>query len=94
MGALLFSHFRVTNVKLIDEICLFVELVRENWSRIVVAGCELYYFVSARIGSFQVFVNFSAVKRFKYLFLTAMKIHTKLRIVKKQNNFVFSSLVT
>ena len=28
------------------------------------------------------------------MFFTAMKIHTMVRIVKKQNNFIFSLLVT
>ena len=31
---------------------------------------------------------------FKYLFSTAMEIHTMACVVKKQNNFIFSSLVT
>ena len=32
----------------------------------------------------------SLCERFKCLFFTAMKIHTMARIIKKQNNFVFS----
>ena len=52
------------------------------------------YFVSVRFGSFGVVANFSTAERFKYLFFTAMNIHTMARIVKKQNNFSFSSLVT
>ena len=32
-------------------------------------------------------------ERFKYLFFTAMKMHTMAHLVKKQNNFIFSSLV-
>ena len=39
-------------------------------------------------------VNFSSAERFKYLFFTAMKMHTMMRIVKKQNNFILSSLAT
>ena len=39
-------------------------------------------------------MDFSSAERFKYMFLTAMKIHTMARIAKKQNNFVLNSLVT
>ena len=59
-------------------------MVRENWSSIVVASCGLHYFVSAPFGSLSVFSNFSTAERFKYLFFTTMKIHTMVRIVKKQ----------
>ena len=69
-------------------------LVKNNWSQIVLAGCELLYFVSARFISFKVVANFRTAERFKYLIFTAMKIHTMMCIVKKQNNFIFSSLVT
>ena len=78
----------------IVKTCLVVDMVRNNWLQIVVASCGLHYFVSARFGSFGVFASFSPAERFKYLFFTAMKIHTMARIVKKQNNFIFSSLVT
>ena len=77
----------------IVKISLVVDMVRKNWSRIVDGICGLHYFVSARFGSFWVFANFSTAKRFKYLFFTAMKIHIMGRIVKKQTNFIFSSLV-
>ena len=40
------------------------------------------------------FVNVNAAERFKYLFFIAMKIHTIARVVGKQNDFIFSSLVT
>ena len=43
-------------------------MVRNNWSRIVVAGCGLHYFASARFGSFGVVMNFSTAEIFKYLF--------------------------
>ena len=59
-----------------------------------VPGCGSQYFISARFGLFLVVANFSIADRFKYLFFTAMKIHTMARIVKKESNFVFSSLVT
>ena len=52
----------------IVKICLVVDMVRKNWSWIVVADCGLHYFVSARFGSFWVFAKFSTAKRFKYLF--------------------------
>ena len=39
-------------------------------------------------------MNFSTAERFKYLSFVAMEIHTMARIVKKQNNFIFSLLVT
>ena len=61
---------------------------------IAVACCGLDYFFSNYFGSFSVVANFSAAERFKYLFFTAMKIHTMVRIVKKQSNFIFSSLLT
>ena len=57
-----------------------------------VADCGLHYFFSAPFGSSYVIVNFSTVEKFKYLFFTA--IHTIARVVQKQNNLVFSSLVT
>ena len=59
-----------------------------------VAGCGLHYFVLVPFGSFGVGANFSKAEKFKYLFYTAMKIHTIVPIVKKQNNFIFDSLVT
>ena len=59
-----------------------------------VADCGLHYFFSAPFGSSYVIVNFSTVEKFKYLFFTVMKIRTIARIVQKQNNLVFSSLVT
>ena len=62
-------------------------MVRKNSSSIVVASCGLHDFVS-------VFVNFGITERFKYLFFIAMKIDIMGRIVKKQTNFIFSSLVT
>ena len=80
--------------KAVAKICLVVDMVRKNWSWIVVAGCELYYFVSACFGLFWVFGNFSPADRFKYLFFTVIKIHIMACIVKKQKNFIFSSLLT
>ena len=74
--------------KEIVKTCLIEDMVRKNWSWIVVAGCGLHYFVSARLCSFWVVANFSIAERLKYLFFTAMKIHTMARIVKKQNNFI------
>ena len=59
-----------------------------------VAGCGLHKFLSAPFGSFLVIVNFSRAGKFKYLFFTAVKIHTVGLIVKKQKNYIFSSLVT
>ena len=80
--------------KEIAKTCLIVDMVRKNESRITVAGSGLYYFVLAPFGSSWNVVSFSAAEKFKYLLLTAMKFHTIARIVKKQNNFIFSSLVT
>ena len=80
--------------KEIAKTCLIVDMVRKNESRITVAGSGLYYFVLAPFGSSWNVVSFSAAKKFKYLLLTAMKFHTIARIVKKQNNFIFSPLVT
>ena len=57
-------------------------MVRNNWSRIVVAGCGFHYFVSAYFGSFCVVNNVSAAERFKYLFFTAIKIRGMVRAVK------------
>ena len=74
----------------IVKISLVLDIVRKNWSWIVVAGCWLHYFVLARFGSFWVVANFSAAQKF----FTAIKIHTVAGIVKKQNNFIFSSLIT
>ena len=42
----------------------------------------------------RVVANCSTAERFKYLFFPAIKIHTMVRIVKKRNNFIFSSLGT
>ena len=36
---------------------------RNNWLRMVVAGCGLYYFISARFSSFWIVVNFSTIDR-------------------------------
>ena len=80
--------------KRIVKTCLIVDMVRKNWSWIFFAGCGLHYFVSARFDAFWVVANFSTAERFKYLLFTAMKIHTIARTVKKQYNFIFSSLVT
>ena len=52
-----------------------------------------YNFISARFDSFWVAANFSTAETFKYPFFIAMKIYIMVRIVKKQNNFIFSSLV-
>ena len=70
----------------IVKICLFVDMVRKNWSWIAVVSYRLYYFVSPRFGSFWIFTNFNAAERFKYLFME--------RIVKRQTGFTFSLLVT
>ena len=78
----------------IAKTCVIVNMVRKSWSRIVVVGCGLHYFVSARFSSFWVFPKFSTAERFKYQFFTALKNHTMARIVKKHNNFIFSLLVT
>ena len=59
---------------------------------ITVAGCGLHYFVLARFGSIWAVANFTIAERFKYLIFTAKKIRTMERIVKKQNNFIFSPL--
>ena len=59
---------------------------------IAVAGCGLHYFVLARFGSIWVVANFRIAERFKYLIFTAKKIRTMVRIVKKRNSFIFSSL--
>ena len=75
------------------KICLVVGVVKKNWSWIVVASCGLHYFVSACFGSFWVFAN-STAERFKYLLFSSMKIHIMACIVKKQNNFILSCLVT
>ena len=75
------------------KICLFIDMVRKNWLRIVFVGCGLHYFVSAHFGSFWIVANFSTAERFKNLFFTAIKFHTIARIVKKKKNFIFSSLV-
>ena len=77
----------------IVKICPVASMVRKNWSWIVVASCGLHYFVSACFGSFWVFAN-STAERFKYLLFSSMKIHIMACIVKKQNNFILSCLVT
>ena len=41
----------------IVKICLVVDMVRKNWSWVVVASCGLHYFVLACFGSFWVFGN-------------------------------------
>ena len=63
----------------IVKTCLIVDVVRRNWSWLVVASCGLHYFVSDSFGSFGVVADFSTAKRFKYLFFTAMKTHTMAR---------------
>ena len=78
----------------IGKICLLMDMVRKNWSWIVVASCGLHYFVSACFVSFWIFANFITVERFKYLFFTATKILIMVCIVKKQTNFIFSSVAT
>ena len=80
--------------KEIVKTCLIADMVKTIWSWITASGCELHYFVSARFISFWVVANFSTAERFKYLFFTAMKIHTMAHKVKKQSNFIFSSQVT
>ena len=80
--------------KEIVKTCLIMDMVRKNWPWIAVAGCGLHYFFLALFGLFWVVVNFSGEEKFKYLFFTAMKNHTIKPIVKKQNNSIFSSLVT
>ena len=76
------------------KIRLIVDMIRKNWSWNTIAGCGLHYFLSACFGSSCVVANFSTAEKFRYLFFTAMKIHIIALIVKKQNNFIFSSLVT
>ena len=95
------THLRNTQVdkassinKRIIKTSLIVGMVTKYWSWIVVAGYGLHYFVPARFGLYGVVTNISNAKRFKYLFFIAMKINIAARIVKKQNNFIFSSLVT
>ena len=70
-------------VKGIVKTCLDVGIVRNNCSRIIVAGCGLHYFILARFGSYWVANNFSTAERFKCLFFTAMKIHTMVLAVRK-----------
>ena len=48
----------------IVKICLDLDVLRSNWSWIVVAGCGLRYFFSARFGSFWIVNNFIAVECF------------------------------
>ena len=61
-------------------------------SLLLVLGCitllslVLVYFVSLRI--------LVQPKDLNICFLTAMKIHPMARIIKKQNNFIFSSIFT
>ena len=78
----------------IVKTCPIVNIVSKNWLWTLIAGCGLHYFASTRFSSFGVVANFSTVRRIRYLFFTAMKIYTMARIVKKQNKFIFSSLVT
>ena len=54
------------------------------------AGFGLQYFVLVRFELLRILVQLKD----KYLFSTSMKIHTTVRKVKKQNNFIFSSIVT
>ena len=58
--------------KRIVKICLVVDMVRTNWSWIVV-GCGLHCFISPRIGLFWVFTNFNTAEMIKYLFLQLWK---------------------
>ena len=92
MVKLIFFRFQVSNSRF--KIRLVVDMVRKNWSWIVVASCGLHYFVLPCFGSFWVFANFSTAESFKCLLFTAMKIHIMERMIKKQSNFIFSSLVT
>ena len=78
----------------IIKTCLIVDMVKKTWSWIIITGCGLHYFISDRFYSFWAIANFSSAEKFKYLFFTAIKIHTMACIVKKQNNFIFSLLVT
>ena len=77
----------------IVKICQIVDMVRKNWSWIVVPSCGLHYFSLASFGSIWVFADFSTAKNLN-MFFAALKIHIMACIVKKQTNFIFSSLVT
>ena len=72
--------------------CLIVDMVKKNWLWIVVARCGWHYFVLACFGSFGVVANFSTAERFKYI--SVFHSYENSYKIKKQNNFIFSSLVT
>ena len=82
----------------IVKTCLIVDMVRKDWSWIVVSACELHYFVLAGFGSFGVAASFSTTmvepKDLCIFFFTGMKRQNMVRIVKKQNHFILSTLVT
>ena len=54
--------------------------------KLVMNRCWWLWVPLLRFGSF--------CSNFSYLFFIAVKIHTMARMVKKQNNFIFSSLIT
>ena len=69
-----------------------MEMVRKNWreSLLLVVGCiTLFQLVLVRLESLRILVQSKDLN----MFFTAVKIHTMARIVKKQNNFIFSSVV-
>ena len=84
------THLRNAKInKAVDKgivkACLILDMVRRNWSWIVESLLLILVFItSARFGSFWVAATFSTAEIFKYLFFTAMKIHTMTRIVRKQ----------
>ena len=64
---------------------------RNNWLRMVVAGSGLHDFISVCFGSFLTVANFSTVDRSVF---HTYENHRMVLKIKKQSNFIFSSLVT
>ena len=65
---------------------------RNNWLRMAVAGCGLHCFIYARF-----LVRFELLQILVQsidVFCIPMKIHAIVLKIKKQNNLIFSSLIT
>ena len=73
--------------------CLFMDMLSSNWLWIAYCWLWVDYSVLSRFVSFGI-VKILVQLKDKCLFSRPMKIYTIVREVKKQNNFIFCSLVT
>ena len=77
------------------KICLVMDMVRNNWSRIVYCWLCVGCITSFRLVLIRFELLWILVQlKDKYFFSTPTIIHTMVHKVKKQNNSIFSLLVT